>query len=82
MNCIEIAKMFEESLKLDKYKPCGVYFSDQKPADALELKKKGNGCIVPLMLKASTGIPFVISEESTGYPCSAFYMGFQDTIFE
>lgn len=77
-----IAKAFNEALKLDKYKLCGVYFSDEKPENALELKKKGNGCIVPLILKASTGIPLVVAEESTGWPCSAFYLGFQDTIFE
>lgn len=82
MTVTSIAKAFSEALKLDKYKPCGVFFSDVKPDNALELKKKGNGCIVPLMLKASTGMPFVISESSTGFPCSAFYMGFQDTIFE
>ena len=82
MKPIEIAKAFNDALKLNKYKPCGVYFSDEKPADALELKKKGNGCIVPLILKASTGIPVVFTEESTGWPCSAFYLGFQDTIFE
>lgn len=82
MTTIEIAKAFSEVLKLDKYKPCGVYFSNEKPLKALELKKKGNGCIVPLMLKASTGQPLVVSEESTGWPCSAFYLGFQDTIFE
>jgi hypothetical protein len=82
MNPIKIAKSFSDALKLDKYKPCGVYFSDEKPENALELKKKGNGCIVPLILKASTGIPVVFAEESTGWPCSAFYLGFQDTIFE
>lgn len=82
MNCAEIAKQFEESLKLEKYKPCGVFFSDEKPENVLELKKKGNGCIVPLILKASTGVPLVVSESSTGWPCSAFYLGFQDTIFE
>lgn len=77
-----ISKAFSEALKLDKYKLCGVYFSNEKPANALELKKKGNGCIVPLILKASTGFPLVVAEESTGWPCSAFYLGFQDTIFE
>lgn len=82
MTTVEIAKAFSEALKLNKYKPCGVYFSNEKPANALELKKKGNGCIVPLILKASTGIPLVISEASTGWPCSAFYLGFQDSIFE
>lgn len=78
----EIAKAFNSALKLDKYKPCGVYFSNEKPADALELKKKGNGCIVPLILKASTGVTLVVGEDSTGWPCSAFYLGFQDSIFE
>lgn len=78
----EIAKIMIENLKLEKYKPCGVYFSDTKPENALEIKKKGNGCIVPLILKASTGVAFVVSEDSTGWPCSAFYLGFQDYIFE
>jgi uncharacterized protein (DUF169 family) len=78
----EIAKAMSENLKLEKYKPCGIYFSNEKPDDALELKKKGNGCIVPLILKAATGIPLVVGEDSTGWPCSAFYLGFQDTIFE
>ena len=82
MTPVEIAKAFTEALKLEKYKLCGVYFSDDRPENALELKKKGNGCIVPLILKASTGIPLVVAEESTGWPCSAFYLGFQDTIFE
>jgi hypothetical protein len=82
MTAIHIAKAFTDALKLDKHKLCGVYFSNEKPANALELKKKGNGCIVPLILKASTGIPIVFAEESTGWPCSAFYLGFQDTIFE
>lgn len=82
MTPTEIAKSLTENLKLEKYKPCGVYFSDTKPENALEIKKKGNGCVVPLILKASTGVPFVVSEESTGWPCSAFYLGFQDTIFE
>jgi hypothetical protein len=82
MHPIEIAKAFTDALKLEKYKLCGVYFSNAKPENALELKKKGNGCIVPLILKASTGIPLVVGEESTGWSCSAFYLGFQDTIFE
>jgi uncharacterized protein (DUF169 family) len=82
MTTTDISKAFSDALKLDKYKLCGVYFSNEKPVDALELKKKGNGCIVPLILKASTGVALVVSEESTGWPCSAFYLGFQDTIFE
>lgn len=78
----EIGNALATNLKLEKYKPCGVYFSDTKPENALEIKKKGNGCVVPLILKASTGVAYVVSEESTGWPCSAFYLGFQDTIFE
>jgi uncharacterized protein (DUF169 family) len=82
MTTTDISKAFSEALKLDQYKLCGVFFSNEKPDHALELKKKGNGCIVPLILKASTGVALVVSEESTGWPCSAFYLGFQDTIFE
>ena len=82
MTPANIVQIFSDSLKLEKYKLCGVCFSDKKPADAIELKKKGNGCIVPLILKASTGVPLVVAEESTGWPCSAFYLGFQDTIFD
>lgn len=82
MTSNDISNAFSKALKLDKYKLCGVYFSNEKPANSLEIKKKGSGCIVPLILKASTGVPLVVSEESTGWPCSAFYLGFQDTIFE
>jgi hypothetical protein len=82
MTTTEIAKAFTDALKLEKYKLCGVYFSNKRPDGALELKKKGNGCIVPLILKASTGVTLVVGEESTGWPCSAFYLGFQDAIFE
>lgn len=82
MTTADIAKAFSEAFKLEKYKPCGVYFTDERPEGALELKKKGNGCVVPLMLKAATGVPLVFAEESTGWPCSAFYLGFQDTIFD
>lgn len=82
MTTSELGKAFIEALKLEKYKPCGVYFTDERPEGALELKKKGNGCVVPLMLKAATGIPLVFAEESTGWPCSAFYLGFQDKIFD
>jgi len=82
MTTTDISKAFTDALKLEKYKPCGIYFSNEKPLNALELKKKGSGCIVPLILKASTGIALVFAEESTGWPCSAFYLGFQDTIFE
>ena len=82
MTANHISGTLSEALKLEKYKPCGVFFSDEKPEKALEIKKKGNGCIVPLIMKASTGVPLVVAEESTGWPCSAFYLGFQDTIFE
>jgi len=82
MTTTDISLAFTEVLKLEKHKLCGIYFSDEKPLNAIELKKKGSGCIVPLILKASTGIPLVFAEESTGWPCSAFYLGFQDTIFE
>lgn len=43
----DISLAFTEALKLDKHKLCGIYFSDEKPSNALELKKKGSGCIVP-----------------------------------
>ena len=82
MTANHISGTLSEGLILEKYKPCGVFFSDEKPEKALEIKKKGNGCIVPLIMKASTGVPLVVAEESTGWPCSAFYLGFQDTIFE
>ena len=62
MTATDISEALREALKLDKYKLCGVCFSNEKPANALELKKKGSGCIVPLILKASTGVPLVVSE--------------------
>ena len=76
----ETAKMYKDNLGL-KYEPVGIYPEDEKPKDYLSFKNKGNGCIAPLIFKAASGKTVVIDEETTGYPCSAFYIGYQKWIF-
>ena len=63
------------------YQPVGLTFTEEKPADALYFKKAGSGCIATLIFSASKGKTIAIDRESTGYPCSAFYLGFKDWIF-
>jgi hypothetical protein len=64
------------------YLPVGLMLADKKPADAVSFKKKGKGCIASLIFSAAKGKTVAIDSESTGYPCSAFYLGYQDWIFQ
>ncbi len=77
----EIAEKFKETLGLE-YEPVGIYFGNEKPDDALSFKNKGNGCIAPLIFKAAKGKTVAVDKESTGFPCSAFYLGYKEWIFE
>jgi uncharacterized protein (DUF169 family) len=81
MNSIaEIASLYKEKLGL-KYEPVGIYFEDKMPDEAVSFKNKGNGCIAPLIFKAASGKTVAIDINSTGFPCSAFYLGYQEWIF-
>ncbi len=65
-----------------EYQPVGLLLTASKPENAVCFRKKGNGCIAPLIFSASKGKTVAIDEGSTGYPCSAFYLGYGDWIFD
>lgn len=77
---VEIASLYKEKLCL-KYEPVGIYLEDKMPEGAVSFKNKGNGCIAPLIFKAASGNTIAIDINSTGFPCSAFYLGYQEWIF-
>ena len=64
------------------YQPIGLVMTDKKPDGASSFKKSGNGCIAKLIFSASKGKAVAIDKDSTGYPCSAFYLGYGDWIFD
>jgi uncharacterized protein (DUF169 family) len=79
-NISEIAALYKERLGL-KYDPVGIYFEEKIPEGALSFKEKGNGCIAPLIFKAGTGKTVAVDFNTTGFPCSAFYLGYKEWIF-
>jgi hypothetical protein len=81
MNTKEIGLKFKEKLGL-KYFPIGLMFSNIIPENAKRFMKKGAGCIVPLIFSSAKGQNVAIDKDSTGWDCSAFYLGYKDWIFE
>lgn len=77
---IEQTNILKERLGL-KYLPVGMFYADEKPEKSLTIKTKGQGCIAPFVFAASKGKVAAFDKNSTGYPCSAFYLGFQEWIF-
>lgn len=75
-----IGKEFKEKLAL-QYSAIGLYHDNDKPQDALELKKPGQGCVMPFIFQSAKGKTFAFSENTMGFPCSAFYFGYKDWIF-
>lgn len=73
------------SILVDKlnliYSPVALLFADERPDEAMYLKKTGNACIAPLIFSAAKGKTVFIDNESTGYACSAFYLGYRKWIF-
>ncbi|MEL7588041.1 MAG: DUF169 domain-containing protein [Prolixibacteraceae bacterium] len=65
-----------------KYQPVGMMFADSIPEEAVYLKKSGTACIAPLIFSAAKGKTVAIDKNSTGYGCSAFYLGYADWIFD
>ncbi|NOR87223.1 MAG: hypothetical protein GQ527_06405 [Bacteroidales bacterium] len=61
--------------------PVGLLFSEEMPDDSLHFKKKGLGCITPLIFKSAKGKVVAFDNDSTGWPCSSFYLGYSDWIF-
>jgi uncharacterized protein (DUF169 family) len=64
-----------------KRSPVAVTFTQEKPPEALGFKKSGHGCIAPLIFSAAKGKTIAFDKDTTGYACSAFYLGYNDWIF-
>ena len=81
MDVKELAVSLKEKLGLGNL-PVGMFFSESKPENAISFKSKGNGCILPLIFKSAQGKTVAIDQDTTGWNCSAFYLGYQNWIFE
>lgn len=81
MSIKELAESLKEKLGLGNF-PVGMFFTETKPENAISFKSKGNGCIIPLIYKSAQGKTVAIDKDTTGWNCSAFYLGYQDWIFE
>ncbi len=81
MKTKEIAEKIKEVMGLNYY-PVGVQFTDKKPENAKGFVSKGNGCIMPLIFTAAKGKTVAFDSDTTGWACSAFYLGYQEWIFE
>jgi hypothetical protein len=80
---MEVSKIgidFKEVLGMQYY-PIGLYFSEQKPENAIGFKEPGSGCIMPLIFSSAKGKIAAFDENSIGWACSAFYLGYKDWIF-
>jgi uncharacterized protein (DUF169 family) len=76
-----IAEKFKDSLGLH-YFPVGIYFSDEYPKDAINIEKKFDGCIVPLIFSSANGKTIAFSKNNVGRDCAAFFLGYKDWIFK
>lgn len=81
MDIKELAVSLKEKLGLGNL-PIGMFFSETKHENAISFKTKGNGCIMPLIYKSAQGKTIAIDKDTTGWNCSAFYLGYQDWIFD
>lgn len=64
-----------------RYFPVGIMYSDVRPENAKSFVKKGAGCIIPLIFSSAVGQTVAIDKDSTGWDCSAFFLGYKDWIF-
>lgn len=71
---------FKTRLALPYY-PLGFYYASEKPDGAVGFKKPG-GCIAGMILTAAKGKTVALEPATLGWPCSQFYLGFSDWIFE
>jgi uncharacterized protein (DUF169 family) len=62
--------------------PVGVLLTDKLPEEAFHFKKKGSGCVANMIYNSAKGKTFAFDENTTGLPCSAFYLGYTDWIFD
>jgi uncharacterized protein (DUF169 family) len=65
-----------------QYLPVGMHIEAERPDGTVFFKKSGQGCIASLIFSASKGKTVSIGKSSTGYPCSAFYLGYNEWIFD
>jgi hypothetical protein len=75
-----ISREMQEALVL-QHQPLGFRYEPFAPPGALGFVRPGGGCITPLILAASKGKPAAFDAEHCGWPCSAFYLGFRDSIY-
>ncbi len=61
--------------------PVGMLFSEKMPDNSLHFKKKGSGCITPLIFRSAKGKVVAFNDDTTGWPCSSFYLGYSEWIF-
>jgi uncharacterized protein (DUF169 family) len=80
---MELASLSERYIKAMRlrYSPVACFFSDNRPQGGTGFRKKGSGCIMPLVFSAGSGKTVAFDRETTGWPCSAFYLGYEDWIF-
>ncbi len=76
----ENTELLKEKLHLE-YMPVGFFLTNKVPDDAISFKKQGSGCVAPLIFSAAKGKIVAIGRDSTGYPCSSFYLGYSEWIF-
>ncbi len=75
-----VAQALQESFALS-YSPVGFSYVASLPPGAIELHPGKLGCISPLVFAAAKGAIVGLTRETCGWSCSAFYLGFSDSIF-
>lgn len=80
VNANIIGLKIREKLGLEFF-PVGMYYSENRPENATGFKGKGNGCIIPLIFSGAKGKIVAFDKDTTGWECSAFYLGYKDWIF-
>jgi hypothetical protein len=76
---VKLSVRFKDKLAL-RYSPVGLYFAENRPDKAMGFKNGKRGCIMPLIFSAARGKTIAFDKNSTGWDCSAFYLGYRDWI--
>jgi uncharacterized protein (DUF169 family) len=75
------AKKIKDMLGMELY-PIGLSFADSMPDGSLSFKESGGGCMMPLVFSAAKGKTVSFDSERLGWPCTGFYLGYKEWIFE
>lgn len=78
---VQIAQVIKKKLALE-YFPVGMYYTNERPQDSLSFSEKGKGCIMPLLFSSAKGKTVSVNENTTGWACSGYYLGYSDWIFD